>query len=127
MDIKPLQHSEAFLALCHAAEQHVNEISTDDVLALIDSNESYYLLDVRDADEYQKGHLPKAQHLSKGWIEAKIHQVVDDKQAKLVLYCGGGHRSLLAADNLRKMGYSGVLSMKGGFKQWCREEKPTEV
>jgi rhodanese-related sulfurtransferase len=120
MNTKPLKHPAEFEALCDDAKKRVIEISTDEVL---NNKEKFILIDVRDKDEFEAGHLPDANFLSKGWIEAKIHNLVNDKDTKVVLYCGGGNRSLLAADNIQKMGYTNVYSMCGGFKQWVRDGK----
>lgn len=119
-----MQHSHEFIALCSEVKTRVRETSPDEVEKSLNAGKVDYLIDVRDADEYQAGHLPKAHHLSKGWIEAKIHQLVDNKNANIVLYCGGGNRSVLAADNLQKMGYKNILSMTSGFKGWVAQGKP---
>lgn len=116
-----MQHSDEFNALCDDAKTRIKEITIDDVCTTLQSPDETYLIDVRDQDEYERGHLPGANFLSKGWIEAKIHHLVNNKNAHIILYCGGGNRSALAADNLQKMGYTHVLSMKGGFKAWMAE------
>jgi len=84
----------------------------------LDGGEKFLLVDVREDNEWAKGHLPGAVHLGKGVIERDIEQRVPDTGAKLILYCGGGFRSALAAENLQKMGYTGVESMDGGWKGW---------
>jgi len=124
MDTKPLSHPPEFIALCNDAKQRVDEISTDQVKTMIDNKDAFYLIDVRDREEFEQGHLAQAQFLSKGWVEAKIHEFIKDKNETIVLYCGGGNRSILAADNLKKMGYQNILSMSGGIKKWIREGKP---
>lgn len=113
-----MQHSSDFINLCNDAKTRVKEISATEVAQNLTNKQIDFLIDVREADEFQAGHIPQAHHLSKGWIEAKIHQLVPDKNATIVLYCGGGNRSILAADNLQKMGYKNIRSMQGGYKAW---------
>ena len=123
MDMKALNHSAEFEALCDDAKTRIREVSVDEVAAMQAGGEDFYLIDVRDGDEFAQGSIEGAVHLSKGWVEAKIHTVVADKDARVVLYCGGGNRSALVADNLQKMGYSDVLSMVGGIKGWVKSGK----
>src|SRR5688572_6677767 len=111
MDTTPLSHPSEFMKLCNDARTRVKEISTDEVKNLLDQKESFYLIDVRDRDEFDQGYITQAIPLSKSWIEAKIHNVTTEKDPLIVLYCGGGNRSILAADNLQKMGYKNVKSM----------------
>lgn len=125
MDTKPLQHSEDFVALCNDAKKRVDEINTDQVSSMINNDEHFYLIDVREQNEFDQGHIPEALGISKGWIEAKVHTVVNNKKDTIVLYCGSGNRSILAADNLKKMGYTNIFSMAGGIKKWVNENKPT--
>ena len=117
MDTTPLQYSAGFNALCDDAKSGIQELSADEVEQLLTKNTSAQLLDVRDRDEWEQGHLPNATFLSKGWIEAKIEKMVPNKTTTIVLYCGGGNRSALAADNLQKMGYQNVYSMICGIKR----------
>jgi rhodanese-related sulfurtransferase len=117
-----MQHSKEFIELCDEATKSINEISIDEVEQRLKNQTLDYLIDVRDSDEYANGHIENAIHLSKGWCEAKIHHHVDDKNASIVLYCGGGNRSALAALNLQKMGYANVYSMIGGYKAWVKVE-----
>lgn len=126
IDTKPLNHPEAFEALCKDALSRVKEVSCDDVEAMMANGEEFLLIDVRDRDEFDAFRIHGATFLSKGWIEAKIHTVAEDKAQKLVLYCGGGNRSALAADNLQRMGYDNVLSMAGGIKAWANSGKAVE-
>lgn len=127
MNTKPIQISAEFSDLCEAAKREVNELSADAVEALLKTTPgSFYLIDVREKEEFSVARIAGATHLSKGWIEAKIHDVVSDKNKKVVLYCGGGHRSLLAALNLKKMGYTQVYSMLGGIKGWIKSGKTIE-
>ena len=92
----------------------------------LDAGEKFTLVDVREDNEWAKGHLPGAIHLGKGVIERDVETAVPDKSATLVLYCGGGFRSALAADNLQKMGYSNCISMDGGWRGWTEAGFPTE-
>jgi rhodanese-related sulfurtransferase len=112
------QHSPRFLQIVTDAKTRIREVSIDDVQAMRQRGESFVLLDVREESEYAKDHLPGALHLGKGVLERDIEQRVPDPATPLVLYCGGGFRSALAADNLQKMGYSKVLSMDGGIRGW---------
>jgi rhodanese-related sulfurtransferase len=97
-----------------------------DVKRRLDAGEKLVLIDVREESEWARGHLPGAMHLGKGVIERDIEQRLPDAGAKVVLYCGGGFRSALAADNLQKMGYSNVESMDGGWKGWLEAGFPTQ-
>ncbi len=112
------QHSPRFLKIVEEAKTHVREVTVDDVKARLDRGDSFHLIDVREESEYAKDHLPGAVHLGKGVLERDIEQQFPDTAAPLVLYCGGGFRSALAADNLRKMGYANVESMDGGIRDW---------
>jgi len=123
---KPMahQHSPRFLRIVEDAKKRVHETSVDEVKAKIDRSERFLLVDVREESEYAKDHLPGAIHLGKGIIERDVEERVPDLSAPLVLYCGGGFRSALAADNLQKMGYSNVLSMDGGIRGWREKGFP---
>lgn len=98
----------------------------DDVRQKRDRGEVFHLVDVREDGEWAKGRLPGAIHLGKGIIERDIEATIPDTNAEIVLYCGGGFRSVLAADNLRKMGYANVVSMDGGWREWTEKRLPTE-
>ena len=111
-------HSLAFLELVQDAKSRVKEISVDELKKRLAENPGLILLDVREDHEWQKGHLPNAQHLGKGIIERDIEKIIPDKSQEIVLYCGGGFRSCLACDSIQKMGYSNVSSMKEGYKGW---------
>lgn len=113
-----MQHSSPFKAIVADAKQRINEISIEEVKILQEAGESFYFIDTREDNEFAKGALPGAIHLSKGIIERDINELTEDKNAKIILYCGGGSRSALAADNLQKMGYTDVYSMSGGFRGW---------
>ena len=120
-----MHHSPKFLALVDDAKKRVKETNVREVKRRIDSGEKFLLVDVREDNEWAAGHLPNALHLGKGVIERDIEQRVPDKAAKLILYCGGGFRSALAADNLQKMGYTNVESMDGGWRGWVETGLPT--
>ena len=111
-------HSPRFLQLVTEAKQHIRECTVDDVKAKLDRGAAFHLVDVREESEWAKDHLPSAVHLGKGILERDVEQRLPDLNAEIVLYCGGGFRSALAADNLRKMGYTNVLSMDGGVRDW---------
>lgn len=117
-------HSERFVTLVNDALTRVDEISADEVKKKIDEKANFKLLDVRERDEWMKSHITGAEHLSKGIIERDIEDEVPDQDEELVLYCGGGYRSALAADNLQKMGYRNVKSLKGGFRTWTEAGLP---
>jgi rhodanese-related sulfurtransferase len=118
-------HSPQFLKLCQDAKQRVKETNVPDVKRRIDAGEQMILVDVREDNEWAKGHLPGAVHMGRGVIERDIEQKVPDPGTKLVLYCGGGFRSALVADNLQKMGYTNVESMDGGWRAWNEAGLPT--
>jgi rhodanese-related sulfurtransferase len=112
------QHSPRFLKLVEDAKKRVKETTVDRIKARLDRGETFHLVDVREEGEYAKDHLPGAVHLGKGIIERDVEQRFPDANAEIVLYCGGGFRSALAADNLQKMGYTNVISMDGGVRGW---------
>ncbi len=112
------QHSQRFLQIVNDAKSRVREVSVDDVKAKLAHGEKFLLVDVREESEYATDHLPGAIHLGKGIIERDVENRVPDPATPMVLYCGGGFRSALAADSLRKMGYTNVLSMDGGHREW---------
>jgi rhodanese-related sulfurtransferase len=118
------KHTPRFLQIVNDARARVKEVTVDDVKAMLDRGEKFLLVDVREESEFARDHLPGAIHLGKGVIERDIEQRVPDTGAKLVLYCGGGFRSALAADNLQKMGYTNVISMDGGIRVWREKQYP---
>lgn len=118
------QHSPRFLKIVDDTKKHIRELSVDEVKTKLDRGEKFVLVDVREESEYAKDHLPGAIHLGKGVIERDIEQRVPDTGAPVVLYCGGGFRSALAADNLQKMGYTNVFSMDGGVREWREKGLP---
>ena len=119
-----MQHSPRFLQIVNEAKQRVRETTVDAVKRRLDAGERLTLVDVREESEYAKDHLPGAIHLGKGIIERDIEAKVPDLSAEVVLYCGGGFRSALAADNLQKMGYKNVVSMDGGIREWREKNYP---
>ncbi|NJK63583.1 MAG: sulfurtransferase [Synechococcaceae cyanobacterium SM2_3_1] len=111
-------HSPGFVALVDAAKQRIQEISVVQVRDRQLQGEPFYLIDVREESEWQAGHIVGAMHLGRGILERDLEQRIPDRTADIVLYCGGGYRSALAADNLQQMGYSQVRSMAGGIREW---------
>ena len=112
------QHSPRFLKLVQETKPHIRELTVDQLKAKLDRGERFLLVDVREESEWAKDHLPGAVHLGKGILERDIEEKIPDAQAPIVLYCGGGFRSALAADNLQRMGYTNVFSMDGGIRGW---------
>lgn len=112
-----MKHSPEFLALCERARQQITEISPEETLALQRQGKCL-LIDVREDHEVVQGMAEGARHLGRGILERDIESVVPDKTAPIILYCGGGYRSALAALNLQQMGYTGVKSMAGGWRAW---------
>ena len=121
-----MKHSPGFLKLVDDAKSRVKEADYHEIKRRLDSREKLTLVDVREESEWARGRLPGAVHLSKGIIERDIEEAFPDKEAPLVLYCGGGFRSALAADNLQKMGYTNVISMDGGWRSWTQAGYPVE-
>src|SRR5512147_2731077 len=119
-----MRHAPGFLRLVDAARARIRECTVADVKRRLDAGERFHLIDVREGDEWSRGHLPHAQHLSKGIIERDVESAIPDPNADIVLYCGGGYRSVLAADNLRLMGYTNVTSMDGGWRAWTESGYP---
>ncbi|HVX62974.1 MAG TPA: rhodanese-like domain-containing protein [Pirellulales bacterium] len=120
------KHAPRFLKLVEDVKSRVVEVSITEVHARLQRGDSFCLIDVREESEWSQGHLPQAEHLGKGVIERDIETRIPDTSAEIVLYCGGGYRSALAADALRQMGYVNVLSMAGGFRGWREAELPVE-
>jgi rhodanese-related sulfurtransferase len=121
-----MQHSPKFLAIVNDAKTRVKETNVPDVKRRMDAGEKFVVVDVREESEWARGHIPGALHLGKGIIERDIEQRVPSTSTKLILYCGGGFRSALTADNLQKMGYANVESMDGGWRGWLEAGYPTE-
>jgi len=113
-----MKHSEGFLNIVNDAKSRVREVTVEETQARTQRGAEVKLIDVREDNEWEAGHAAGAIHLGKGIIERDIETAVPDKEAELILYCGGGYRSALAADALQKMGYTNVFSMAGGWKAW---------
>ena len=121
-----MKHSEGFLKLVEDAKSRIPEVTVEQARAMIDEDHNIRLIDVREDNEWEAGHARGAKPLGKGIIERDIEQTVPDKQTHLVLYCGGGYRSALAAESLLRMGYEYVYSMAGGWKAWKESGAPVE-
>ncbi len=121
-------HSPRFLKLIEDTMKHVGEIGADELNRKLEKKSAFHLVDVREAEEYAAGRIPGAKHLCKGIIERDVETAIPDVNAEIVLYCGGGFRSALAAESLQKMGYTRVLSLAGGWRGWLdggyKTEKP---
>ena len=117
-------HSPRFLQIVNEARSRIRETNVDEIKRRLDRGDKFVLIDVREESEYAKDHLPGARHLGKGIIERDAEAKLPDKGAEIILYCGGGFRSALAADNLQKMGYTKVLSMDGGIRGWREKGFP---
>lgn len=118
------QHPPRFLKIVDDARARIRETNVDAVKTRMDRGEKFLLVDVREESEFAKDHLPDAIHMGKGVIERDIEQRVPELNTEMVLYCGGGFRSALAADNLQKMGYTNVISMDGGIRGWREKGFP---
>lgn len=113
-----MKHSEGFLKVVNDAKTRIKEVTIAEVKAKLDSQHPCYLIDVREDNEWQQGYASGAIHLGRGIIERDIEAQIPDHNAEILLYCGGGFRSALAADNLQKMGYTNVYSVDGGYRAW---------
>src|SRR5262245_27765764 len=120
------QHAPGFLKLVTDAKTRVKECTVDDVRARQAAGDAFILVDVREESEFTAGHIPGAVHIGKGVIERDIEAKIPDSATPVVLYCGGGFRSALAADAIQKMGYTNVISMDGGWRAWTQQGLPTE-
>ncbi len=123
---QPAGHNEGFVKLVNEAKGHIQQIDIDGYKKLQSGGEEFILVDVREDNEWQAGHAAGAVHIGKGIIERDIESKVPDKSATLVLYCGGGFRSALAAEALQKMGYQSVISLDGGWRAWQQAGLPSE-
>src|SRR3954470_17812920 len=121
-----MAHSKEFEALVDDAKSRISECTIDDLLAKQERGDKLRLIDVREDDEWRAGHARGAEHIGKGVIERDIVAKVPNKDEELILYCGGGYRSALAADALQKMGYRKVRSLAGGWREWTQRGLPTE-
>lgn len=120
------KHSERFLLVVNDAKSRIQETDIHKVKEKLERGEQFYLVDVREDSEWNHSRLPGAIHLGKGIIERDIENRIPDMSSEIILYCGGGFRSALAADSLQKMGYNNVLSMDGGFTAWKEAHLPLE-
>ena len=118
-------HSPEFLRLVEDARTRVREFSIDEFVSRLKAGERYVLLDVREEAEWANGHIPSAHHLCRGVLERDIERAIPDKDAAIVLYCDEGHRSVLATENLQRMGYANVFSLDGGWRGWNALGLPT--
>jgi rhodanese-related sulfurtransferase len=119
-----IQHAPRFLKLVDDAKSRIRELTVDQVKAKLDRGERFYLVDIREESEWAKDHLPGAVYLGRGILERDVEKRFPETTAELVLYCGGGFRSALAADNLQRMGYTNVFSMDGGIRDWRQKGYP---
>ena len=119
-------HNPGFLKIVEAARRNIRECTIEDVKARLDRDERFEFVDVREDNEYAADHARGARHIGRGILERDIETAIPDKAAEIVLYCGGGYRSALAADSLRQMGYTNVRSMIGGIKAWREAGYPLE-
>ncbi|HEY2785505.1 MAG TPA: rhodanese-like domain-containing protein [Fimbriiglobus sp.] len=119
------QHAPGFLKIVQDAKTRVKECTVADVKRRLDAGDRFVLVDVREESEWAAGHLPGSVHIGKGVIERDAEKKIPDPAASIVLYCGGGYRSALAADALQIMGYSNVISMDGGWRGWTQAGYPT--
>ncbi len=120
-----MAHATGFLKIVNDAKSRIKEWNVHETKKRLDAGEKMVLVDVREESEWARGHVAGAVYLGKGVIERDIEQRIPDTSATIVLYCGGGFRSALAADNLQKMGYKNVISMDGGWKGWVEAGYPT--
>ncbi|MGL1901359.1 MAG: rhodanese-like domain-containing protein [Fibrobacterales bacterium] len=121
-----MNHSPKFLAIVKSALKEVTEITPDAVHAMINNNEPMALIDCREQDEWARGHVAGAQHIGKGVIERDIESLHPHTDETIVVYCGGGYRSVLVCNTLQKMGYTNTVSMSGGWREWSDKNLPTE-
>ena len=120
------KHSKEFLNIVNDAKSRIRETNVEAVKAKMDRGENFFLVDVREESEWGNGHITNAIYIGKGVIERDIEKKIDNTEAEIILYCGGGFRSALAADNLQKMGYTNVSSMDSGYSGWVSAGYPIE-
>ncbi|MGL4846776.1 MAG: rhodanese-like domain-containing protein [Aeromonas veronii] len=121
-----MHHNPLFLALVDGIRSRITETDVHQIKRWQDEGRTFHLIDVREESEWARGHLPGARYLGRGVIERDIETQFPDLETELYLYCGGGFRSILAADNLQQMGYRKVISVDGGFRGWCDAGYPVE-
>jgi rhodanese-related sulfurtransferase len=122
-----MKHSEGFLKLVDDAKKSIKELNIDQVNEKLKRGDKFHLIDVREDHEWQNGRITSAEHLGRGIIERDIESKIPDHSAEIVLYCGGGYRSALSAENLQKMGYTNVFSMDGGYRAWKEANYPITI
>jgi rhodanese-related sulfurtransferase len=122
-----MKHSTKFLDLVQDAKSRIQQTDVGTVRTRMQAGEAVFLIDVREESEWEAGHIPGSVHLGKGILERDIEQLAPDPEVELVLYCGGGFRSALAADMLRRMGYRRAVSMDGGIRDWRDAGYPLEI
>ena len=121
-----MSHTPSFLKLVDDAKSRIRQTTPEDVKRRMDTGEQLAIVDTREESEWQRGHIKGAAHIGKGVIERDIETLIPDKDREIILYCGGGFRSALAADNLQKMGYKNVVSMDYGWRKWVELGYPVE-
>lgn len=121
-----MKHSEGFLKIVNDSKSRIRETTPEEVHRRQEAGEEFHFIDVREDNEWQSGRAAGAMHMGRGIIERDIETTIPDRDAEIILYCGGGYRSALAADSLQKMGYTRVISMDGGWKRWRELGYPTE-
>jgi rhodanese-related sulfurtransferase len=122
-----VNHSPAFLALVNDAKSRIKELSISETLERVEKDPSIKLIDIREDREWALGHITGAVHMGKGIIERDVEKAIPDKNAEIILYCGGGFRSALSAEALGKMGYTNVYSMDGGWREWVEAGNPVDL
>lgn len=121
-----MDHTKEYLDLVNDAKSRIKEVTTDETLRLIENNEKFILIDIREESEWNVERIITAEYLGRGILERDIIGKHPEKSKHIVLYCGGGFRSALGADNLQRMGYTNIFSMAGGITEWCEKKYPTE-
>lgn len=121
-----MKHTEAFERLVAEVKPRIREVEPEAVIEMQKRKEAFTLIDVREDHEWEQGRCAGSMHLGRGIMERDIEKLIPDYGAKLVLYCGGGYRSALAADNIQKMGYTNVFSMAGGIRSWREKQLPED-
>lgn len=119
-----MSHNPGFLKIVEEAKKQVEEVSVEQVQQWLETGQPFRFVDVREDSEWQEGYAARAEHIGKGVIERDIETKIPDKNAQIVLYCGGGFRSALAGEMLLKMGYKNILSMAGGIREWRAKKLP---
>ena len=122
-----MQHSEAFLDIVNAAKANIKQLTIAQTKERMEKDPAVKLIDVREDREWALGHIAGAEHIGKGVIERDIESKIPGKDAEIILYCGGGFRSALSAENLQKMGYTNVYSMDGGWRDWANAGYPVDL